>query len=350
MYLNQAFYYASSAVYANDVTAAVTSGGGAESAPVSGGGGMRPGMFGGQTEDTPSTKAVKAGADMQISGGEYTLDSADDGLHSDGSLNISGGRFTISSGDDAVHAEGDAVIGPESINILSCYEGIEGAYITINGGSISIVSSDDAINGVGLNSSAGFGGGGFGGMSGGGTKTAEEDIYLTINGGSLYIETSGDGIDSNGSAVINGGNAEVYGPDNSGNSSIDIGDGGYALIMNGGSLLAAGSSGMAEYPYSGSGQSSLVFYLDETYAAGSEISVCASSGNEIISGVSGRNFDFVCVSAADIEQGETYVLYVNGEETASIEASDIVSLYGSARGMGGGERSGMNGMGRRRQQ
>lgn len=70
MYLNQAFYYASSAVYANDVTAAVISGGGAESAPVSGGGGMRPGMFGGQTEDTPSTKAVKAGADMQISGGE----------------------------------------------------------------------------------------------------------------------------------------------------------------------------------------------------------------------------------------------------------------------------------------
>lgn len=66
--------------------------------------------------------------------------------------------------------------------------------------------------------------------------------------------------------------------------------------------------------------------------------------------MSGRNFDFVCVSAADIEQGETYVLYVNGEETASIEASDIVSLYGSARGMGGGERSGMNGMGRRRQQ
>ncbi len=342
--------YASSAVYANETAAVITSGG-AAAAPVKSSG-MRSFMSESVTnENEQSTKALKAGTDIIINGGSYTLDSADDSIHSDGDVSISGGSFTIASGDDAVHAEGNAEAAPESMDITLCNEGIEGAYVTINGGDISIVSNDDAINAVGMNASDAPGRTAPGGMTGNEAKTEDDDIYLTINGGSIYIETSGDGIDSNGSAVINGGSVEIYGPDNSGNGSIDVGDGGYVLMMNGGSLTAAGSSGMAEYPYSGSVQSSLVFYLDETYAAGSEISVCGSSGNEIISGVPAKNFDFVCVSVPDIEQGETYTLYINGTEIASLDASGTVSVSGSAGGTGRGGLGGTaGGMGRRQQQ
>ena len=337
--------YASSSIYAYDVTATITAGGGAAAAEPKNSGEKRPGMaeIEQETDESTSTKGVKAGVDLIIDSGSYTIDSADDAIHSDGDLGINGGNFTISTGDDAVHADFNVDVSPENMNITCCYEGIEGEYVIINGGSISIISNDDAINATGENSANGFGGGP--GMMGSESKTAEEDIYLTINDGDIYIETSGDGIDSNGSAVVNGGRIEIYGPEDSGNGSIDVGDGGYVFIMNGGSLIAAGSSGMAECPYSGSEQNVLVFYLETACEAGSFVSVTDSAGNEVISGTVNKSFDFICVSDSAIIQGETYTLYINGTETASLEASETVSVSGTAAG-------GMSrgGMGRRQQQ
>ena len=325
---------ASGKLYAEGLTANVTAGGGASAAEPKQGGERPEGFDAEDTEGSVSTKAIKA-AGMELTGGSYTLDSADDALHSDADMTVSGGSFVITTGDDGVHADMTVTLEPDTMDISVCYEGIEGAYITINGGDISIVSNDDGLNATGEDTASGFGGR-LG--AGGETKIAEEDIYLTINGGNLYIETSGDGIDSNGSAVINGGSIEVCGPENSGNGSIDVGDGGYVLAINGGSLIAAGASGMAEYPYSGSAQRSLVFYLEETCAAGSVIRVTDSAGGEVLSGTSNKSFGFVCVSSEKITEGETYTLYINGTETASLTSSETVSLYGMAsggRGMGG---------------
>ena len=41
-----------------------------------------------------------------ITGGTFTMDTADDCLHAGGDLTISSGEFTLSSGDDAVHSDG----------------------------------------------------------------------------------------------------------------------------------------------------------------------------------------------------------------------------------------------------
>ncbi len=358
--------YASSALYLNDTTAQITSGGGSENASKSGSGfdgggqggmgggfgGMRSGMDGGfdggqgsETDDTASTKAIKAGTNIVINGGSFNLNSSDDSLHSDGDLSIEGGTFTISAGDDAVHAEANLTVNPESMNITKCYEGLEGAYITINGGDIDIVSDDDGIN------ASGSGNSGMGMMRGGmdgEEKTSEDDIWVTVNGGHIRIETSGDGLDSNASAAINGGYLEIYGPENSGNGSIDVGDGGYVLIMNGGTLLAAGSSGMAEQPSESSPQQSLVFYLDETYQAGSAIQVTDSSGNEIISGTSSKSFDWICVSAETLVENETYTLLIDGNAVSEITANGSLAAAGSASGGMNGGMGNMDGMGRRK--
>lgn len=325
---------ASSALYMNNTITNITSGSGSQNGSthsgMGGGFGGRGGMGGVQTvtTDTVSAKAIKAGTNIIINGGSFALDSKDDSIHSDGNVTIDGGMFEISSGDDAVHADLNLVLNPESMDITECYEGLEGAYVTINGGDISIISSDDGINATGENSANSMGGGMMN-MHRSEEKNADEDIWLTVNGGHIYIETSGDGFDSNGSAVINGGFLEIYGPENDGNGSIDVGDGGYVLIMNGGSMLAVGSSGMAEHPTENSPQQSLAFYLEETYSADSSISVIDSSGNEIISGTSNKKFNWICISTENIVESETYTLIVNGSEIMKITANGSFAFSGS---------------------
>ena len=330
--------YASSALYMNETKADIVSGGGNENAVIKHDGFGGFGRFGvnnsSTADDTPSTKAIKAGTNIVINGGTFKLDSAEDAIHSDKDVTINKGTFEILSGDDAVHAELNLALEPEAINISKSYEGLEGAYITINGGNIRIVSNDDGINASGENSNGGMMMPP--GMRGGEEKTAEEDIWLTVNDGHIYIETSGDGFDSNGSAVMNGGFLEIYGPENSGNGSIDVGDGGYVLVMNGGSLLAAGSSGMAEHPTENSPQQSLTFYLDETHEAGSTIRISDSAGNEIISGASSKRFNWICISTESLTEGETYTLFINETETASITANGGFASTGTRSGGFGG--------------
>ena len=311
---------ASSSLYANSAKADISAGGGSASVSISLGGMGYPGGFGGQNDDTPSTKGIKA-SEILINGGTYIVDSADDAIHSDGSLSLAGGSFSISCGDDAIHGERNVVISPEILDISKCLEGIEGAYIVINSGDIRIVSGDDAINAVGENSA---GGGRPMGMHK--ENITDEDVYLTINGGNIYIETGGDGVDSNGAAVLNGGTVQVYGPENGGNSSLDFE---YGFVINGGKLIAAGSSGMAELPHNSSKQSSLVFYLTEYYGSGSAISVTDSDGNEIMSGVSNKKFNWVCVSDAKIVNGGSYKLTVGGAEVVTLEATDVVTSSGN---------------------
>ena len=330
--------YTSSALYMNEIKADIVSGGGNENAVMKHGGFGGFGRFGvsnsSTADNTPSTKAIKAGTNIVINGGTFNLDSAEDAIHSDKDVTINKGTFEILSGDDAVHAELNLVLEPETLNISKSYEGLEGAYITINGGNIRIVSNDDGINASGENSNGGMmmPPGSFSGEE----KTAEEDIWLTVNDGHIYIETSGDGFDSNGSAVMNGGFLEIYGPENSGNGSIDVGDGGYVLIMNGGSLLAAGSSGMAEHPTENSLQQSLTFYLEEAHEVGSTIRISDSTGNEIISGTSNKRFNWICISTESLTEGETYTLFINETETANITANGGFASTGTRSGGFGG--------------
>lgn len=52
-----------------------------------------------------SAKGIKAGTDITVRSGSYTLDCADDGIHANGNVTVSGGTFAITTGDDGVHAD-----------------------------------------------------------------------------------------------------------------------------------------------------------------------------------------------------------------------------------------------------
>ena len=106
------------------------------------------------TDDSASCKGFKAGKTLTVTGGTLTVDSADDALHANTDVTISGGTLTLATGDDGVHADNDLVIGTRGasststprINITASYEGLEGTTVTVYSGDIDVTASDDGVN------------------------------------------------------------------------------------------------------------------------------------------------------------------------------------------------------------
>ena len=144
------------------------------------------------------------------------------------------------------------------------------------------MASDDGINAADGSSSSGMGMGGFGGgqnggFGGGQASSSDSSVLLTINGGNIFVNAGGDGLDSNGNIVMNGGNVTVLGPTSDGDTALDF-DG--AFTINGGVLMAFGSSGMLETPTSAQNGCCIVTTLG-TVSANSEFSLMDSSGKVI---------------------------------------------------------------------
>ena len=171
------------------------------------------------TDDSASCKGFKAGKTLTVTGGTLTVDSADDALHANTDVTISGGTLTLATGDDGVHADNDLVIGTKGasststprINITASYEGLEGTTVTVYSGDIDVVASDDGVNAASS------------------TLGERSDKYaISIAGGDLYIDAGSDGLDSNNDINITGGKVEVYGADAMMDAAIDY-DGTFTL-------------------------------------------------------------------------------------------------------------------------
>ncbi len=238
-----------------------------------------------------SSKVLKAGNTLTVENGEFTMSSIDDAIHSDNSVLITDGDFTISSSDDGIHADKELQIDYGTIEITKSYEGLEAATITINDGEITLTASDDGVNAAGSSSN-----------------------YLYINGGTLIVYASGDGLDMNGSGIMEDGTVLVHGPTNNGNGALDY-DGSFKV--NGGFLIAAGSSGMAEAPSSSSSQNNTMIYLTSSYSAGTLFHLEDSNGNEIVTFSPEHQYSSVTLSSSDLKSGSSYSIYTNGSSTGN---------------------------------
>ena len=291
------------------------------------------------SDDSVSTKAVKADSEITITGGSFSLDSADDALHSNGSITVSGGSFTISAGDDGIHAEETVEITDSAkIDITQSYEGIEGKIINISGGTTEVRASDD-----GINAGDGSPQGGMGSYSSG--------VSVNISGGNVYVNSDGDGLDSNGDLNISGGTTVVDGSSNGGNGALDCNG---EITITGGTIAAAGASTMAEYPGSSSTQNSVSATFSKTYPAGTNIALIGSDGSEVVCFTSAKSFNNIVISSPDIREGETYTFYTDGKfaensaelhlssgnsggtKAESFTAEKGTTIVGTQSGFGGG--------------
>ena len=276
------------------------------------------------SDSSTSTKGIKADGALQILGGDYNINSADDAFHTNSTLEIRDGNMEIATGDDGMHADDALVISDGDINITESYEGIEGLTITIDGGNISIVSSDDGLNAAGGADSSGFGG------MGTDMFASNDDIWIEINGGYLYVLAGGDGVDSNGNLTISGGEVYIDGPSDGGNSAIDYGDNAAAYI-NGGTVVAVGSSDMVE-AFDDSSEQAVMSVSVSAGSAGDEIKLLDSDGNELISFTAAKTYDAVIISTADLAQGETYTLVTGDNETTVEMTSSVCSNISRQQG------------------
>ncbi|MCH5212709.1 MAG: carbohydrate-binding domain-containing protein [Oscillospiraceae bacterium] len=224
--------------------------------------------------DDTSRKGIKADTDINISGGNITVNSSDDSIHSNWNVTITGGEMNLATGDDGVHADYTLTLGTENggdedftIDIATSYEGIEGSVINILSGTTYLYATDDGVNAAGdytedgilaasITTFAGPGGnqpGGPGGNRPGGPDWGADDSapygMLYIKGGRTYVEANGDGLDSNGSIEMSGGIVLVNGPTSGGNGVFDKGDSSSDYFkVTGGTLIGAGTSDMAVTP------------------------------------------------------------------------------------------------------
>lgn len=259
--------------------------------------------------DTVSMKGIKSGTALDIGGtAAIEIDSADDAVHSNGSISIENGSLSASSGDDGIHADTSLNISGGSVDIQKSYEGLESAAITVSGGKIHVKASDD-----GLNAAGGADGSSLGGRPGQNSFTAGNQ-FISISGGYLYCDADGDGIDSNGAVTITGGTTLVNGPTNSGNGAMDYaGD----CTISGGTLIAAGSSGMAQMPDTSSEQCSLMVVYSSQQSAGTAVTLTDKDGKALLSFSPAKTYNSIVISSPELIKGQSYTVYSGGTQNSS---------------------------------
>ena len=191
--------------------------------------------------------------------------------------------------------------GTGSLDLHADNEGLDTElHLTINGGNIKIFSGNDGIN------------------------TNEDGVSVTtINGGNLHIiaglREEGDGIDSNGYLVINDGTVVAMA-----HPAADAGlDSDLGSFINGGTVIALGSA--MDWAESDSGQITMNLQFAQQQNS-SAIVVTKEDGTPVfaydpgkdkITEIGSRGFSGVILSCADLKQGESYLVYLNGEITGS---------------------------------
>lgn len=266
-----------------------------------------------ESSTSTSMKGIKAVGALLISSGDFTIDSADDGIHSNGQITIDGGSFQIATGDDAFHGDETLTVNGGTVNVTESYEGLEALHLVIQGGDLTIVSSDDGLNAAGGNDASGTTGG-RGGMFGGGGKSFSSDGTIVISGGTLYVNASGDGIDANGSVEMTGGSVTVAGPTQGDTSTLDYDT---TATIAGGTFVGTGAAGMAQ-TFSDSQQGVLSVNVGNQ-SAGTTVSICDSQGNTVADFAPELSFQVVIFSDPQLVSGETYTITV-GTVSQEIEA------------------------------
>src|SRR5574344_1827212 len=272
---------------------------------------------GNSSKTDKSIKGIKATNNIEISNATISLNTQDDAIHSNNEVVINSGTITILSGDDGIHADSKITINNGIISINQSYEGIEANNITINNGQINVKSSDDGINVSGGNDNSAQNRPGQNNYS-----TTDSNILLTINGGIIKVVSQGDGLDSDGSILMNGGEVYVDGPTENNNGALDYNNN---FNISGGTLIAVGSSGMAQGISSTSTQYGVLINLTSAKNAGTNINI-----EGVINYTPSKSFQSIVISTPNLKKSSSYNLFLNNSSYTTFTISSILTTVGNS--------------------
>jgi hypothetical protein len=300
----------------------------------------------GETTITSSGDSIQATTEVTITGGKITLtsgggsntpiysDISAKGIKANASVTINSGTITANSADDAIHSNDKITINGGSFVISTGDDGFHAdSSLIINGGDITISKSYEGLESAtitinngrihikssddGLNVVGGNDASGFdpgpGMHPGQDAFTYSSDYYLHIYGGYIYVDATGDGIDVNGVVEMTAGTLIINGPVANDNGALDFG----SFKITGGFLLAVGSSGMAQSPSSTSVQSSVLLNFRSSIKAGTLVTIQSSDGTVLFSFVPTKFFSSIAFSSPSLASGATYSVYSGGSMTGT---------------------------------
>ena len=286
----------------------------------------------GEVNVTAYKKGLNGKDALTVEGGTINVQSRTHALSSTGDIEISGGELTVSSFErDGIHTDGNVVISDGIIKVSESAEAIEGLTVTISGGELNLVSSDDGINSSASNdndTNAKW-------QIGGNPFLVDDGADITISGGTIIIDAGGDGIDSNGTLNMTGGELYISASTREDNGAVDYAS---EAVISGGKVVAAGASGMAEGFGSNSEQGNILYNSNTEYKGGTAVTLYDDEGNALVSFTPAKDFSSVLLSSPEIVIGKNYTIVI-GEDSADIYMSEICySTGGRGRDMlpGGG--------------
>jgi len=232
--------------------------------------------------DYAHPKTMVAAGAINIISGTNTINSTDDGIHSDTSITISGGN-TIVNAISTITAMG---------------EGVEAPIINFTGGVTNITASNDGINAT------------YGTVAGG--TESNDGSQLNISGG-VVIVAGKDAIDSNGNITITGGTTIVCGPTAAPEEGIDFNG---TFNMNGGILISAGSNaGMTKNFSSTSTQRTMYLKSSASLAATSMIHIRTASGTPLVTFKPKNAVYYFHYSSPSVAASTSHQVYFGGTYT-----------------------------------
>lgn len=271
------------------------------------------------------------------------------GMKAQAALVINGGSITIDATDDALHSAISVMITNGTLLLASGDDGIHSDdLVAISGGEITISQSYEGIEGGsiavsggiidltasddGFNAAGGADNSASNGPRGNDAFAVDTSKSLAISGGTITVNAEGDGLDSNGTLAISGGTIYVSGPTSSRDGALDSNG---TMAISGGVVVAAGSAGMAQTFDQSSAQVSLSYTFTTVQQAGTTITLKDASGNVIASYTPDKQYQNVIISAPGLSSGQTYSLYSGNTLVESVTLTGTVTSIGSGNASGG---------------
>lgn len=255
----------------------------------------------GSTTGNPTLNIKTTGARFLVSGSDYAHPKT---IVSSGPVVINNGKNTINSTDDGIHSDVSITIngGNTTVNAISTTrgvgEGVEAPNITFNGGVSNITASNDGINAT------------YGTVSGGTESNDGSNVFIK---GGVVIVAGSDAIDSNGNITITGGTTIVCGPTSSPEEGLDFNG---TFNMNGGFLICAGSnSNMTKAMSASSTQRSMYLKSGAQLAANSVLHIEDSAGKELVTFKPLNAVYYFHFSSPNIAANTGYKVYFGGTYT-----------------------------------
>jgi len=223
------------------------------------------------------------------------------------------GNITVSSADDGIKSDVSVEFVSAHVAITESYEGVEAPYITMNGDTVRVYSSDDCIN-----ATFGFGG------------EPDDGSLFTMNGGYLMTNTSGgDGLDSNGDMLFTNGTTVVHGPPSAPEVGMDVNG---TCNMNGGLLVVSGTNSfMTEAPAPSSAQYCVKVMMNQSLSASTLFHIQDASAGSVLTFQPVRPYYSIIFSSSALLNGSTYSIYTGG----TCSGSNTDGLYSGGTYSGG---------------